>query len=228
MNMLIKRAAIYVRVSSKEEAEEGTSLGTQEERSLIYCKEHNYKVNPNLLFRETKSAKDYINRDELAKLREAARRGEFDILVVYVYDRLSRKMVHQAVIIDDLERHGIRVESVTEPFDNSTVGIFLRNARAFAAELELEKIKERTMRGILKKVTNGQLIGGGKPSTVLNGTKTGLDIYSLIRLLQLIVQVRGGSKYKQSVTTMLSWRLMKRVLSGQRSGSYVTFSTCTS
>ena len=95
-------------------------------------------------------------------MREDAKKGLFDIVIIYAFDRLARKQVHQAVIIEDLRQQGVSVESVTEKFDESAVGQFMRNAAAFASELEHEKIRERTQRGIMSKLKKGQLQGSGR------------------------------------------------------------------
>jgi len=96
-------------------------------------------------------------------MRAAARERAFDVVVVYCYDRLARDQVHQAVIIDDLEHHYVKIESVTENFDDSALGQFMRNTYAFAAQLEHEKILERTERGRLERAQQGKLVGGGIP-----------------------------------------------------------------
>jgi site-specific DNA recombinase len=102
-------------------------------------------------------------------LREDARGKEgetqdrpFDVVVIYAFDRLARKQVHQAVIVEDLRQKGISIESVTEDFDESAIGQFMRNAAAFAAELEHEKIRERTQRGLMAKWQKGYLSGSGQ------------------------------------------------------------------
>ena len=78
-------------------------------------------------------------------------------------DRLSRKQTHLAILADELEHAGVRLEFVTERFEETAVGEFIRNAKAFAAEIEREKIAERTVRGRIERVKAGKLIPGGKP-----------------------------------------------------------------
>jgi site-specific DNA recombinase len=162
--MVHRRAAIYVRVSTGRQEENGTSLETQEERCLEYCKDHKYRTNHKLIYRDVWTGAEYYERPELTRLREDAKKGLFDVVIIYAFDRLARKQVHQAVIIEDLRQHSASVESVTERFDESAVGQFMRNAAAFAAELEHEKIRERTQRGIMSKLRKGQLQGSGRTS----------------------------------------------------------------
>ena len=98
------------------------------------------------------------------ELLDAARRHEFEVLVVTEFSRLSRRQVEQAVIIDILEKYGVRVESVTEKFEDSPIGQFMRAVYDFIAEVEREKIYYRTQRGKRDRVQNGNLTGQGNPT----------------------------------------------------------------
>lgn len=160
---ITKRAALYVRVSTERQEEEGTSLVSQEERAKIYCEKQGYAVQPQHIYREVHTGTVYRERPLMSALREAARNNEFDVVVVYAYDRLARKQVHQAVIIDDLEHNNITIESVTENFDDSALGQYMRSTYAFMAELEREKIIERTERGRKTRIGDGKLVGAGRP-----------------------------------------------------------------
>jgi site-specific DNA recombinase len=78
-------------------------------------------------------------------------------MLAYALDRLSRSQVDTAILIDRLEGAGASLQLVTEDFERSATGTFLRNAKAFVAELEREKIAERTQRG------KSARVAGGKP-----------------------------------------------------------------
>src|SRR5205807_9911402 len=93
--------------------------------------------------------KPFREREVFMKMLDAARRKEFDILVVTEFSRLSRRQVEQAVIINLLEQYGVKVESVTEKFDETSLGVLMRNIVAYNAEAEREKIHYRTARGRL-------------------------------------------------------------------------------
>jgi DNA invertase Pin-like site-specific DNA recombinase len=58
-----------------------------------------------------------------------------------------RSGTNTAILIDRIESAGASLALVSEDFEQSTTGTFLRGAKAFAAELEREKISERTQRG---------------------------------------------------------------------------------
>ena len=82
------RAAIYCRVSSAQQ-EDNSSLRTQEERCRAYAAERDWPVIA--VYRDVHSGSELFERPQLTVLREAMRRREFDVLLVYALDRLSRK-----------------------------------------------------------------------------------------------------------------------------------------
>ncbi len=152
-----RRAAIYIRVSTDRQ-EEGTSLESQEERCRQYAVANGYGVQK--VYREVHTGAELWERPEMRALLESIRRREVDAVVAYALDRLSRKQVHTAIIVDECERAGVALLFVTEEFEKSAVGEFIRSAKAFAAELEREKIKERMMRGKESRARAGKLLGG--------------------------------------------------------------------
>ncbi len=168
-----RRAAIYCRVSTPPQADEahrltgasserdGTSLQTQEEGCRAYCVQQGYDVVG--VFVDIHSGADLYGRPQLTALREAVRAGGIDIVVAYALDRLSRNQAHVYIIDDELEHHGCRLEFATEDYEDSAVGRFVRSGKAFAAEVEHEKILERSMRGKRARVRNGKYLPGSRP-----------------------------------------------------------------
>ncbi len=68
-------------------------------------------------------------------------------MICYAVDRLSRNQAHIYIVVEEFDRAGTRLEFVTEDFEDSAVGKFLLSAKGFAAEIEREKILERSIRG---------------------------------------------------------------------------------
>jgi len=152
------RAAIYCRVSTEDQEREGTSLQTQLENCLKYCQEKGHNVA--YRFNEAYSGLT-LERPKLNELRELIRAGGIDVIVVYCLDRLSRDPVHGVILTQELERHSVGLEAVTETVDSSEVGKLINYIKGFASKLEAEKIKERTTRGRKAKAKQGQIPGGG-------------------------------------------------------------------
>lgn len=155
------RAMIYVRVSTSSQEEDGTSLATQEERCRQFATERGYRIAD--VVSDTWTAAEYRQRPGLSELRERVRAGLVDVVLAYALDRLSRNQAHLYIIAEEFEAHGARLEFVTESFENSAVGRFIRSAKAFAAEIEHEKTAERTTRGKRARVARGKPLFGPKP-----------------------------------------------------------------
>ncbi|HEV2122581.1 MAG TPA: recombinase family protein [Chloroflexota bacterium] len=158
-----KRAAIYPRVSTKGQEEDGTSLGTQEQQCREYALRQGYVVDESHVYREVHTGTELWERPQLTKLREAIRARAIDVVVVYAIDRLSRDPVHLGVILSEADHAGVEVFFVSEPLDDSPEGQLIRFVRGYAAKVEHEKIKERSIRGRRARVEAGKLLHGPRP-----------------------------------------------------------------
>jgi len=105
----------------------------------------------------------YRERQGLSALREQVRAGAVDVILVYALDRLSRNQAHVYILAEEIEQYGARLDVVTEVFEDSAVGRFIRSAKAFAAEVEREKTSERTTRGKQARVASGRPLPGPRP-----------------------------------------------------------------
>jgi site-specific DNA recombinase len=149
------RAGIYTRVSTDNQEQEGTSIQTQLEACLKYCQNKGYEVA--YRFSEAYSGLT-LERPKLNELRELVRAGEVDVIVVYCLDRLSRDPTHGVILQEELEKHNVSLEAVTETVDSSELGKLISYIRGFASKLEAEKIRERTMRGKKARAKEGYIV----------------------------------------------------------------------
>jgi site-specific DNA recombinase len=153
----------YPRVSDPN-LKDSKTLESQEAEIRRYIAAQGGEIADAYMFPEAITAYNlpFRERPVFMKIVDAAKRHEFDVLVVTEYSRLSRRQIEQAVIIDLFEKYGVKVESVTENFDDSAIGNFMRSAFAFQAEIEREKTLYRTQRGKRDRATQA-LTGMGKP-----------------------------------------------------------------
>ena len=91
------------------------------------------------------------------RVRQLLRANVADVVVSYAVDCLSRNQNQIGVIFDEIQQSGARLEFVTERFEDTSVGRFILAARVFIAEVEREKIVERTTRGKLQRARSGKL-----------------------------------------------------------------------
>ena len=150
-------AAVYCRVSTDDQEKEGTSLKTQLDACLSYCQQKGYGVARQ--FSETYSGLT-LDRPQLNELRDLLTAGQIDVIVVYCLDRISRDPTHGVILTQEFEKLNVSLEAVTETVESSDLGKLITYIRGFASKLEVEKIRERTTRGKLAHLKQGNLPTG--------------------------------------------------------------------
>lgn len=100
-------------------------------------------------------------RPEYERMMKAAKRGSFDVLIVWALDRFGRSMVGNLTDVLELDRIGVKVVSVREswldtggPVRNLLVAIF-----SWAAEQERNRLVERTKAGVAAARRRGARLG---------------------------------------------------------------------
>lgn len=151
------RAAIYARVSTDAQERDGTSLDTQIAECEAFAASRGWTVAARI--RDAASG-FVLERRGLDVLRGRVRGNEVDVVLAHAVDRLSRNQNHIGVLFDEIVSAGLTLEFVTETFEDTAIGRFILAARAFVAEIEREKISERTMRGKVERAKSGRLPQG--------------------------------------------------------------------
>ena len=141
----MKRAAIYARVSTDEQAEKGYSLPSQIEACNKYALDNGYEVFAK--FTDDYSGRE-INRPGLNDLRQLLSEEKIDALIVYSGDRLSRDLAHSIELRRELSLLEVELCKVLGgQVDDSPQGRFAENVYGAVSQLECEMIVERTQRG---------------------------------------------------------------------------------
>ena len=157
----MKNGIIYTRVSTKEQVEGHTSLGSQERECQEYARKHDLVVTEDRIFREKGESGKIVDRTELQNLlafvKEQRNKGKnpVDVLLIWKIDRLSRNLGDYYGIKIALDRLGVKVVSVTEPLTDDPVGRFLEAILAAAAQFDNEIRTIRTTGGMRVTVEQG-------------------------------------------------------------------------
>src|SRR4051794_35071589 len=151
------RAIVYSRVSTDAQEKDGTSLDTQERACLDFARQQGWRVVETI--RDTASGYT-LDRLGMDRIRRLIRDGGADVLLAFAVDRLARNQTKLAVLLDEAEEAGVILECVTEKVEDSPLGKLVMSLRAFAAEVEREKIVERTTRGKLERAKSGRIPQG--------------------------------------------------------------------
>ena len=150
------RAAIYARVSDKsQDTEDKTSLSEQIADMEAYCE----RMGLIIVARYQEVGRSWSKkRPEFQRMLADASDARFDVIVCWKMDRLSRGMYPAAALMEVVEAHQIRLESVMDPIDMKMFGIM-----AAIGKIELDNIRERTSMGRRGKAKQGRMPNGSVP-----------------------------------------------------------------
>src|SRR6266404_3146601 len=102
----VQRLAIYARVSTDEQRE-GQTIDSQIAELERFAREKTWPIAG--VYKDDGWSGGVMERPELDRLRDDARKGVFDVVLINDVDRLARDMAHLGVIKRDLERQGVKV-----------------------------------------------------------------------------------------------------------------------
>lgn len=152
--------AIYARQSKFSES--GESI----ENQVKLCKEYANKLGyTNIkIYKDEGFSGGNINRPEFKQLLEDAKNKEFNCLICYKLDRISRNISDFSKLIDNLNNLNISFISIKEQFDTSTpMGRAMMFISSVFAQLERETIAERIKDNMYELARNGYWLGGNAP-----------------------------------------------------------------
>ena len=143
------RVAIYGRVST-EEQREGKTIDSQVAELERFATSKGWVIVDS--YHDAGWSGSVVARPELDRLRDDARAGRFQAVLINDVDRLARDVAHLGVIKRDLERNNVRVIFRKLPSETSPVSNLMVNILGSFAEFEREMIMDRTRRGRRHKV----------------------------------------------------------------------------
>lgn len=156
-----KRAALYTRVSTEDQAKEGFSLDAQLDKLRAYCKARDWDI-----------VGEYVDDGYSGRntRRPAYRKllkdiDKWDMLLVIKMDRIHRNSKNFMMMMEELKKDEKEFVSMTESLDTSTaMGRFVMDIIQRIAQLESEQIGERVYDGMAQKArTNGGALGFNIP-----------------------------------------------------------------
>lgn len=158
----MKTAAIYIRVSTDSQAEEGYSIEAQKEQLSAYCVSKGIKNYE--FYIDGGWSGSNIERPQMQRLIEDVNADKISHVIVYKLDRLSRSQKDTLYLIEDVfNPHGVDFVSLNESMDTSTpMGRLMLGILSAFAQLERENIRLRTRMGMKERVKSGLWMGGGR------------------------------------------------------------------
>ncbi|MGJ9381770.1 recombinase family protein [Salipaludibacillus sp. CF4.18] len=165
------RVAIYIRVSTNEQVQEGYSIKAQRMKLEAYAVSQGWDI-VQYYVDEGLSAKD-MNRVELKRMLGSLDKDVFDCVLVYRLDRLTRSVLDLYEMIKLFEKHDVKFKSATEVYDTTTAtGRLFVTLIASLAQWERENTGERISFGMEQKAREGKWVSNTPP---YGYNKSGLD-----------------------------------------------------
>lgn len=154
-----KKVAIYARVSTVEQAEDGYSIDEQERLLKEYCDKHNLEVYKTYSDRGI-SGKDIKHRPELKQMLKDSEENKFDMVLVWKINRLSRKLADVLKMVELFEKNNVTFKSYSEPFETNTpAGKMQFQMMALIGEFERGTIAQNVKMGMLARAREGKWCG---------------------------------------------------------------------
>lgn len=147
-------AALYIRVSTLDQAREGYSLAAQQAALEAWAAQKGYATQ--LYADEGISGKDIGHRPAMCQMLADVEAGKIAVVAVWALSRLTRSVADLYATLELLAAHGVALVSHTEGFDTSTptgrammglLGVFAQMEREITAERVRAAMAERAAQG---------------------------------------------------------------------------------
>lgn len=149
------KTAVYLRVSTEDQAKEGFSIAAQKEKLTKYVEVNDWELY-DYFIDDGISGKNIKDRPELTRLIELVKKKEINNVLVYKLDRLTRSVKDLINLIELFEQFDCSFSSVTEKLDTSNaVGRMFIKIIGIFAEFERENLAERVSFGYEEKTRQG-------------------------------------------------------------------------
>ena len=175
----MKRAIIYTRVSTDDQAKFGYSLRSQEEALRHYCKHKNIEVIQH--YEEDFSGKDFDRPSFIQLIKYCQKEHKnIDLLLFTKWDRFSRNHGETYGIFTLFQKLNIEINAIEQPTNDDPASKMIRGMHLMFGEMEREIISDRTKLGMRRSKKEGNWTGhpprgyyrirtkNNKPTLVLN------------------------------------------------------------
>lgn len=161
---VLLRVAIYIRVSTDQQAKDGDSIRDQMATCKDYIKKHENMILVDTYVDDGISGQK-VTRDDYQRLMHDIHSGSIDLIIFTRLDRWFRNLRHYLNTQDVLDKNNVSWTAVDQPyFDTSTPHgrAFVNNSMIWA-ELEAQNDSDRILAVFDDKVKNGEVLSGHTP-----------------------------------------------------------------
>ena len=151
------QVALYARVSTSQQ-EKTDTIESQLEALQAYVAAYDHTVLPEHVFLDNGVSGSRLDRPALDRLRDQARLGDFEAVIILSPDRLARSYPHQWLLLEEFKKYGCRVIFMENPFGDAPHGPLLAQMQGMMAEYERSQTADRTRRGRLHKARKAEFL----------------------------------------------------------------------
>ena len=153
-----KRAVLYARVSTDEQARSGYSLAQQIEALRDHAAREGFEVLEEVTDAGQSGAS--LERPGMDRVRDLVAAGGVSVVLAQDRDRFAREPAHHFLLRREFEEHGTKLSALNDRGDDSPEGDLTDGILDQLAKYERAKMAERSRRGKLRKAREGKVIAG--------------------------------------------------------------------
>jgi site-specific DNA recombinase len=188
-----KRAILYARVSTEEQARSGYSLARQVEALKEYAAREGYEVLEEVTDPGQSGAS--LERPGMDRVRDLVAAGGVSVVLAQDRDRFAREPAYPYLLRREFKEHGCRLKALNYRGDESPEGELTDGILDQLAKYERAKITERTRRGKLRRAREGKVVATGTPDYGFK-FNAARDNYTVVeekmRIIERIFRMVGG------------------------------------
>lgn len=171
-----KKAILYARVSTQEQAEKGYSLAQQMEALREYAAREGYEIVEEVTDPGQSGAS--LERPGMDRMRDLVTAGGISVVLAQDRDRFSREPAYTYLLKREFEEYGCKMRTLNDRGDDSPEGELMDGIFDQFAKFERAKTAERSRRGKLRKAREGKIVAPRKVTYgfKLNHTRDGYEI----------------------------------------------------
>src|SRR5918998_4191788 len=156
-----RRAILYARVSTDEQARSGYSLAQQIEALRGYAAREGYEVLEEVSDRGQSGAS--LERPGMDRIRDLVGAGGVAVVLAQDRDRFAREPAYHYLLRREFDEHGVKIRSLNDRGDESPEGELTDGILDQPGKYERAKISERSRRGKLQKAREGKVLAVHPP-----------------------------------------------------------------
>jgi len=199
-----KRAILYARVSTDEQARSGYSLAQQIEALRAYAASEGYEVLKEVSDPGQSGAS--LERPGMDRVRDLVAAGSVSVVLAQDRDRFAREPAYHYLLRQEFEEHGTKIRALNDRGDDSPEGELTDGILDQLGKYERAKIVEGSRRGKLRKARGGKIIATYKANYGfhLNATREGYEVdeenMEVVRRIFRMVAVEGTTTHSVART----------------------------